>query len=75
MNGTTVSSSPIFSTVLDSNWSIAGVGDLNGDGKSDILWHNSVTGENAVWLMNGATVSAGTAISPVPGSGWSITLR
>jgi len=29
------------------------VGDFNGDGRADILWRNSSTGENYVWLMNG----------------------
>ena len=29
--------------------------DFNGDGKSDILWRNSVDGRNSLWLMGGAT--------------------
>jgi Domain of unknown function (DUF4347)/FG-GAP-like repeat len=29
--------------------------DFNGDGKADILWHNAVTGETGLWLMDGAT--------------------
>ncbi len=36
------------------NWSIAGVGDFNGDGKSDILWRHT-SGVNYVWYMNGVT--------------------
>ena len=28
---------------------VAGVGDFNGDGKSDILWRNTSTGVNAIW--------------------------
>ncbi|WP_166209711.1 reprolysin-like metallopeptidase [Cognatiluteimonas telluris] len=41
-------------------------GDFNGDGKSDILWRNTVTGANSIWLSgNSATTlyihSAGTA--------------
>jgi len=35
--------------------------DFNSDRKSDILWRNSATGENAIWLMNGATLSAGVS--------------
>ena len=28
--------------------------DFDGDGRPDILWHNTVTGANAVWFMSGA---------------------
>jgi chitodextrinase len=35
--------------------------DFNSDRKSDILWRNTATGENTIWLMNGATVSAGVS--------------
>ena len=29
--------------------------DFDGDGKSDILWRHRVTGDNAIWLMDGFT--------------------
>ena len=41
--------------IVSADWTIAGVGDFNGDRKSDILWrHESGTGY--VWLLDGATV-------------------
>ncbi|GEO82060.1 FG-GAP-like repeat-containing protein [Pararhodospirillum oryzae] len=44
-----------------SQWTVAGVGDLNGDARTDLVWRNSQTGEIGVWLMNGTTrQSAGT---------------
>lgn len=38
--------------------------DLNSDNKNDIPWHNSATGQNEVWLMNG-TDHASTATLPL----------
>ncbi|HEY4300377.1 MAG TPA: MBG domain-containing protein, partial [Candidatus Didemnitutus sp.] len=32
------------------------VGDFNGDGKTDLVWQNLVTGDRALWLMDGATL-------------------
>src|SRR5437763_5014191 len=36
--------------------------DFNGDGKSDIVWSNSVTGEKLMWLMNGGTIIGGGTV-------------
>ena len=38
-------------------WNITSSGDFNGDGKSDILWSNTTTGQTEVFLMNGGTVA------------------
>jgi hypothetical protein len=32
---------------------IVGVADMDGDGRSDIVWHHDDTGETQLWLMNG----------------------
>jgi len=34
--------------------------DFNGDGKADILWRNTSTGQIQVWLMDGETATRGT---------------
>jgi len=50
-------------------WSIVETGDFNGDGKSDILWHDT-SGNVAIWFMNSAQVtSAGVGNAPTV---WSI---
>lgn len=45
--------------------------DLNGDGKSDIVWRNTATGDNYAYLMSGLTVSSGGYLPNVP-IGWSV---
>jgi hypothetical protein len=39
-------------------WSIVGAGDFNRDRNSDILWHNSATGETQIWFMSGSRVAS-----------------
>jgi hypothetical protein len=41
------------SRVADPRWQIVRVADLDGDGKTDILWHNRLTGDLLVWYMDG----------------------
>lgn len=54
MNGTIIRDTAILpQKVTDLNWNIGGSGDFNKDNKTDILWYNSGTGENAIWIMNG----------------------
>ncbi|MBV9971235.1 MAG: VCBS repeat-containing protein [Xanthobacteraceae bacterium] len=48
----------------------AGVHDVNGDGKSDIVWRDQA-GDLAIWEMNGAAVIANAALGN-PGGTWSI---
>ena len=40
----------------------AATSDLNGDGKSDLLWTNATTGETAAWLMNGLGISSSASL-------------
>jgi len=46
--------------------------DFNGDGRSDILWRNWGTGEDAIWQMNGTSAAAGELIPTVSDSDWRI---
>ena len=45
--------------------------DFNLDGRSDILWWNSMSGQVVEWLVNGASVIAGGSPGSVP-SPWTI---
>jgi hypothetical protein len=45
---------------------IVGAADFDGDGKSDILWYNDITGETQIWFMNQERlVRRGTVLSEV----------
>jgi hypothetical protein len=43
-------------TVPSADWQIVAKADLDGDGKSDILWRNAGTGENYVFFMDGFSI-------------------
>ena len=34
------------------HWQVIGIGNSNGDGMTDILWHNPATGEFSTWLLD-----------------------
>jgi len=42
--------------IADLNWEVVGRGDLNIDGREDLVWVNRVTQRIVVWLMNGTTI-------------------
>ena len=57
MSGSQVFSWSLLSTYTpDLNWKVMGVGDVEGNGLADLIWHNVATGQVAVWSLNGYTV-------------------
>src|SRR5260370_5433918 len=67
MRGLTVTSQGNISAPIPLDWQIAGIGDIDGDGKADIIWRNTTTGQVYAWLMNGLTVtSQGNISAPIP---------
>src|SRR5574337_2029988 len=57
MNGTTVIGGGLLLT--DPNFKVIATADLNGDGRSDLIWYNAATGQTTTWLMNGTAVIGG----------------
>ena len=68
MNGGAIAGSSVFTAGTD--WSIAGFGDVNGDGKSDIAWRSATTGALALWFMNGTSLASSAVFSV--GTGWDL---
>jgi hypothetical protein len=72
MDGVNYIGSGSIATVNDLNWTIAGMGDFNGDGKPDILWRNTVNGWNRVWYMDGVNYIGSGSIATVNDLNWTI---
>ncbi len=53
------------------DWAVAGTGDYNGDGKSDLLFRNSTTGGLIEFQMNGSSI-IGSAWIGSPGAGFQV---
>jgi len=81
MNGANIQSSGVVTSGgvairPDASWSVAGIGDFNGDNRRDVLWRNA-SGEVTAWFMNGSTIAGGgdltlggTAVRP--DASWSV---
>jgi hypothetical protein len=76
MRGPTVQSTPYFSipTTGDPAWEIAAVGDLNRDGKDDLVMQNRTTGFIGAWFVNGTTITSTSyfSINQQPDLNWRI---
>lgn len=75
MNGATI----ITDSVLQNSaarkasiWYIAGVADVNGDRKADILWQHRTLGRVDVWLMDGARVTSMGNTERNVAAGWRV---
>jgi hypothetical protein len=81
MNGSAIAADNLLTyqganVSLNSAWTIAGIGDFNGDDKADVLLQNA-NGTFADWTMNGAQVESSQKITSqgsvvTLGSAWSV---
>src|SRR5882762_2895578 len=73
MNGTSVGAGEGYvRTVADQNWEIVGVGNFDGTGGADLLWRNSATGENYIYLMSGTAIAGEGYIRTVSDLDWQV---
>ena len=79
LNGTTFLGESVFSQIMDTAWQIAGTGDFNNDGHTDILWRYYGTGGyqglNDIWYMNGTTFVSEDVFGVIPDTNWRIVNR
>jgi hypothetical protein len=74
MNGTTLTTGTFTNppALADVRWKIAGSGDFDQDGRPDIAWHHTTSGEIVLWYLNGVNLVSGTFTTPssLPDTSW-----
>jgi len=59
-------------SVPDLAWKIVQVGDFDNDGKADVLWRNSDTGGNYLYLMDGTDIVGEDYLRTVSDGNWRV---
>lgn len=68
----TITSRNVIYQQPDLSWQVAQTGDVDGNGKTDLIWWNSGTGEASVMLLDGNNVLVNSVISVQPDTRWRI---
>jgi hypothetical protein len=76
MNGSVLISGTFLNppSLPDVGWRMVATGDYNQDGKVDIVWRHSGSGQNVIWFMDGVDLISGTFTTPstLADPGWKI---
>ena len=56
----------------DSTWDVVRTGHYNADDKADIVWHNNVSGQVVIYVMDGATITSKDVVVTVGDTNWQI---
>jgi len=58
---------------VDISWKIEGVADFDGDGRPDLLWRSTTTGQLVVWYMLGTNLRNAVVLNrALPDSTWAV---
>ncbi|MCW3095456.1 MAG: hypothetical protein JWL77_1074 [Chthonomonadaceae bacterium] len=71
-NSATISGGDYVSINPLAGWKVVGVGDFNGDGKSDLVFQNQSSNQVSIWFMNGPTYQGGVLLPFTPPVGWTV---
>ncbi len=58
--------------LADLNWQIKAVADFDNDGKQEVVWRNEVTGQNALWTLNGNVLESSVFLPELGLTDWDI---
>jgi hypothetical protein len=73
--GSVVGFLPLRPSAVPTSLRLAGVADMNADGRPDLLWQERTTGVLAVWYMNGLAATSAALLNPSQvDSRWQIVL-
>ncbi len=71
-NHATITGGDYVNAIAPSGWNVVGVGDFNGDGRSDLVFQNQTTNQIAIWLMSGPNYQGGVLLPYTPPAGWQV---
>lgn len=72
VNNATITGGSFVDTTPAFGWKVVGVGDFNGDGKSDLVFQNQTTYQIVIWFMDGAKYTGGVLLPLSPPAGWQV---
>jgi FG-GAP-like repeat len=66
MDGARISQASFAPNVAEEQgWQDVRFGDFNGDGKTDFLWRNTISGDIGIWLMDGGQIQQAAVVARV----------
>ncbi|MCW3095457.1 MAG: hypothetical protein JWL77_1075 [Chthonomonadaceae bacterium] len=71
-NNATIPGGHFLDLTPASGWKVVGIGDFNGDGKSDLVFQNQTTNQIAIWFMNNYVYLGGVLMPFTPPTGWTV---